>query len=333
MSLVQVHRAETANIHGVTGNLVGTTDTQTLTNKTLTAPTIASPTITAPTITDAVFAGTVVDSTFLIADNSDATKLMKFELGGFTTGNTRTITVPDSSDTMVNLASAQTMTNKTVKADTFTIVDPADTTKGLRFTVSGVTSGQTRAITVPDGNGTLATIAGTETFTNKTLTSPTITSPVVTGNAATGFVISKTITFTEQAGTTCTGTVVLPANSTLHDIMITSSVLWGGTSAVMKVGDSVDDDGFFIGVDLKATDLLVGEVLSLGDSENWGGKNGAYLVAATGQRGPAATNFGLYYAAGSNIIGVVTMNTPSTTGRTFMTVTYSVGQVTAATVA
>jgi hypothetical protein len=100
----------------------------------------------------------------------------------------------------------------------------------------------------------------------------------------------------------------------------------------MKVGDTVDDDGYFTGINLKATDLLVGEVLSIADSTNWGGKNGAYLVAATGQRGPVATNFGTYYAAGSNILGTVTVGTPATTaGRTFMKVVYSLGTVVAAT--
>lgn len=39
----QVHMAASAAVHGLAGTVVGTTDTQTLTNKTLTAPAISSP--------------------------------------------------------------------------------------------------------------------------------------------------------------------------------------------------------------------------------------------------------------------------------------------------
>jgi len=138
--------------------------------------------------------------------------------------------------------------------------------------------------------------------------------------------ITKLVAFTENATNTVhTGTVPIPAGAWLEKIQVLSSALWGAASAVLKVGDAADDDGYFIGVNLKATDLLVGEVLDTDQSESWGGKNGAYLVAASGQRGPVATNFARYYPAGSSITGIITVGTPAvTTGRTFMLVTYSV---------
>jgi hypothetical protein len=141
--------------------------------------------------------------------------------------------------------------------------------------------------------------------------------------------ITKIVTFTENATNTVhTGTVTLPAGAFLHGIQVNNSVLWTGGTATMKVGDTADDDGYFTGVDLKATDLLVGEVLDTSPSTSWGGKEGAYLVAATGRRGPVTTNFGKYYAAGSNITGIITVGTPATTaGRTQMLVTYSIGEV------
>lgn len=153
-------------------------------------------------------------------------------------------------------------------------------------------------------------------------------SSIGVGAGNSGLVISKRVLFTENATNTVhTGTVTLPAGAWLHSIQVTNQALWTGGTATMIVGDTADPDGYFTTTDLKATDLLVGEVLDSAEPSNWGGVNGAYLVAATGRRGPTTNNFGMYYAAGSNIIGVVTVGTPATTvGRTLMTVNYSVGQ-------
>lgn len=194
--------------------------------------------------------------------------------------------------------------------------------------------------------------SATATYTNKTLTSPTLTgatlttatldtptltTPAITAPTGTGFMRVETVSFTEDAtSTTHTGTVVIPAGGTLHDIVVTSSVLWTGGTAAISVGDAQAATGWFNAVDLKATDLLVGEALRASDATTgWGGKNGAYLVAATGVFGQAtATKAGPYYVTAGSVIGVVTVGTPATTaGRTFMTVIYSVGKATAATVA
>lgn len=62
----------------------------------------------------------------------------------------------------------------TVLDSQFTIQDNAAPTKQFQFQASGITAGQTRIYTVPDYNATLATLAGTETLTNKTLTTPIV---------------------------------------------------------------------------------------------------------------------------------------------------------------
>jgi len=132
------------------------------------------------------------------------------------------------------------------------------------------------------------------------------------------------VSFTETTGAgTYTGGVTVPAGALVHDIKVWSTALWtAATSAAMKVGDT-DDDGWYTGIDLKATDLLVGEEINF---ENLGGKQGAYLVAATGTRTAA-------YSASSRLVSgiITTVGTTGNAGRTFMEVVYSLPTATAAT--
>lgn len=190
--------------------------------------------------------------------------------------------------------------------------------------------------TVTSPTVTSPTITGTTAIgTGATLTTPTVASPAVTGDASSGVIVSKTVAFVEDATmTTSTGTVIIPAGATLHDIVVTSSVLWSKASARFTCGDAQSATGWFTSTNLNATDLLVGERLSAA-SGAWGGVNGTYLVAATGVMGQAtSTKAGPYYVTAGSVIGVVTV-TPGagTAGRTFMTVTYSVGQTVAPVVA
>jgi hypothetical protein len=154
------------------GTLVTTTGSQTLTNKTFT------------------------DSTTFFQDNSDNTKKLQFELSGITTATTRTITIPDASTTLVGTDTTQTLsgktlttptissiintgtltlptttttlvgtnttdtlTNKTLTDSTTFIQDNGDNTKKVQFEVSGVTTGTTRTLTIPDLSSTIATFA------------------------------------------------------------------------------------------------------------------------------------------------------------------------------
>lgn len=114
-------------ILGISGDPVGTTDSQTLTNKTLTQPVI-----------------TADDDEFTLQDNADTTKKLNFQLSGITTSTTRTLTVPDVSDTIVTLGATQTLTNKTLTSPTIntaTISNPTLTvdTVSEHTSANGVT--------------------------------------------------------------------------------------------------------------------------------------------------------------------------------------------------
>lgn len=90
-------------------------------------------------------------------------------------------------------------------------------------------------------------------------------------------VLAESLYFIENGAGTYTGQVVLPAGSVLIDVIVHAEALWtAGTSATLIVGDTVDDDGIFAAVNLKATDLLAGEAISVNGLA--GGKHGADLA-------------------------------------------------------
>ena len=86
-------------------------------------------------------------------------------------------------------------------------------------------------------------------------------------------VVCESLYFKENGAGTYTGSVVIPADSVLLDILVHAEALWtAATSAALTVGDVASTNGFFDAVDLKAADLLAGESLSFSHT---GAQNGA----------------------------------------------------------
>ena len=120
--------------------------------------------------------------------------------------------------TPMDISTTQNVSNKTfqnsnsytAKDGSLTLQNTADTTKQAKFSLSGITTGNTRTITLPDYNATMASLAGTETLTNKTLTAPTISG---------GSIDNATVTVDAVSGHTSSNT------GTIYGISISSAAI------------------------------------------------------------------------------------------------------------
>lgn len=131
--------------------------------------------------------------------------------------------------------------------------------------------------------------------------------------------------FVENGAGTYTADFNLPVGATLLDIIVEAEALWdAATSASLQVGDVGDPDGYLTAVDLKATDLLAGESVSLGSTQVLGGVVGAYGTVGT------STHLDRNYDSDSArlITATVASVGAGTLGRTKVTVLMAVGSPT-----
>jgi hypothetical protein len=172
-------------VHGLAGAVVGTTDTQALSNKDLTAGSNSFPTSLVTLTGTQTLTNKTLGSTNTI-NGFTASRFMEADGTGKLASGSKTI----PTGTVVGTSDTQTLTNKTVALGS--------------NTVSGTTAQFNTALTDND----FATLAGTETLTNKDLSSATNTFPGTTVfRSAAGKV---TITF--SAATSATQTITFPSS-------------------------------------------------------------------------------------------------------------------------
>jgi len=273
-----------------------------------------------------VFAPPFPDTDPLIEGSADPTKLMRFEIDGFTTATTRIMTLPNASVTLAGLGvTSQTWTGANtfvgsvaVRDNAFFVQDNADITKQLVYDLNGGTTGfiltlasqitGNRTLTFPDSTTDLAGLGVTSqswTGTN-----------IFAGNTSvrdTNFFVQQTSDITKQlvfdlsGGTTglvltlasqITGNRTLTFPDTTTDLagLGVTSQSWTGTNDFAG-NTAVRDTNFFIEQTSDITKQLkfdiagatTGQVLTL-DSNHTGNRTLTFPDTTTDLAGLGVTS-------------------------------------------
>lgn len=138
--------------------------------------------------------GTDMAFTWINNDQGDLTAITAGTGISVTNGTGPIPTVAIDTATTVDLSTAQTLTNKKLSDSTTSIVDVTDTTKGIKFDVTGTTGitgtittafTTAKTLTLPDATDTLVGKATTDTLTNKTISASSNTLTGVINNTLT----------------------------------------------------------------------------------------------------------------------------------------------------
>jgi hypothetical protein len=182
---LDIHFADTA-AHGTTGAVVGTTNTQTLTNKTLTSPTINDGT-------------TNLDGgTFILPQATSPSQTAEGSAVWDSDSDLLTVGTGSGRKTLVDTDSAQTLTNKSISGEQINSGTVADARIASTLARDSELSAHAATTATHGVSGVIVGTANAQTLTNKTLTSPTINDGITNLDGGV-FVLPQTTTPTQTA--------------------------------------------------------------------------------------------------------------------------------------
>jgi hypothetical protein len=165
-----------------------------------------------------------------------------------------TITV-DS--TVTTNSGTQTLTNKSLSDSTTSFIDEADATKKMQFQLSGIATGTTRTLSVPNVSGTIVTTGDTGSVSN-TMLAGSIANDKLAGSIANGKLSNSSIVIgstTVNLGDTITALSGITTIGTSGNVTIGGTLTVNGTTTTINSTTiTVDDKNIELGSVATPTD-------------------------------------------------------------------------------